>query len=843
MTTTLTARPARAQPDGVAGIAPARLRLLGYAALAALAYIPMLLTAPGRVVADTKSYLYLDPGRLLERAPSMWDPNIGLGTVTHQNIGYLLPMGPYYWLMHFFGVPAWVSQRIWFGSILMFAALGMLYLFRTLHVRGPGVVVGTLVFMLSPYTITFASRLSVILLPWAGSAPDARARDPCAPGRRLEVPALFAIVVQIVGSVNATALVFAGIVPALWVLYAWLVTREVDWRRIVNTVAKIAALTILASVWWIVGLSIQSSYGLDVLKFTETLETVSQASLPVEVLRGLGYWFFYGRDTIGPWIEPSVRYTQDIWLLAVSYGLPVLALLGAALVRWKHRAFFVFVTVIGVAVSVGANPYDDPSVLGRLFKGFAASSNFGLALRSTGRAVPLVTLGLAVLLGLGVNALASAFAERRVPIMGLVVAGVVVALALINVPARFDGSYYGENLQRDENIPSYWSKAIAALDAGPHDTRVLEIPGADFASYRWGQTVDPITPGLMDRPYVARELVPWGSPASADLLNALDRRLQEGVLEPSAIAPIARLMSVGDVVYRADLETDRFDLVRAVPAWLLLTKPSVPTGLGTPVAYGTSLGPPLHASQTDEIALALPPNAADPPPVSVFPVQEAPSIVRAEDASAPLVVSGDGEGLVDLASLGALANGTPVLYSGTYAGDTPALRREIAQPGSVLVVTDSNRKRARRWGLIRDVEGATERADETALTTDEGDARLDVFPERRYRRVHGRAVPERAGEHDPLRQPHLLLERDARVARTRRRREHGVARGRPRAGEGREDPRRSRPSGHHGSREPRPAARRPEGSVPHQGAAHVRRWRSRSPSTSTTRPAPPPARR
>ena len=34
---------------------------------------------PGKVAADTKQYLYLDPSRLLERAPSMWDPNIGLG--------------------------------------------------------------------------------------------------------------------------------------------------------------------------------------------------------------------------------------------------------------------------------------------------------------------------------------------------------------------------------------------------------------------------------------------------------------------------------------------------------------------------------------------------------------------------------------------------------------------------------------------------------------------------------------------------------------------------------------------------------------------------------------------
>src|SRR4051794_41191597 len=132
--------------------------------MAALAYVPILLTSPGRVVADTKSYLYLDPGRLLKQAPSMWDPNIGLGTVTHQNIGYLFPMGPYYWLMHLAGVPAWVSQRLWLGSIVFAAAVGMLYLLRTLNVRGPGVAVAAGVVMLTPYTLDFAARPSVVLL-------------------------------------------------------------------------------------------------------------------------------------------------------------------------------------------------------------------------------------------------------------------------------------------------------------------------------------------------------------------------------------------------------------------------------------------------------------------------------------------------------------------------------------------------------------------------------------------------------------------------------------------------------------------------------------------------------
>ena len=71
-----------------------RARAIGYAVLALLAYVPAFLSDPGKVGADTKNYLYLDPDRLLARAPSLWDPNIGLGTVTHQNIGYLFPMGP-----------------------------------------------------------------------------------------------------------------------------------------------------------------------------------------------------------------------------------------------------------------------------------------------------------------------------------------------------------------------------------------------------------------------------------------------------------------------------------------------------------------------------------------------------------------------------------------------------------------------------------------------------------------------------------------------------------------------------------------------------------------------------
>ena len=132
---------------------------LGYAMLAFIAYVPVLRSDPGKVAADTKQYLYLDPTRLLERAAYMWDPHIGMGTVTHQNIGYLFPMGPYYWVFDKLGAPDWVAQRLWLGSILFFAGAGVLYLLRTFGLRGPGVVVAA-VALTPPITWTTKAKIA-----------------------------------------------------------------------------------------------------------------------------------------------------------------------------------------------------------------------------------------------------------------------------------------------------------------------------------------------------------------------------------------------------------------------------------------------------------------------------------------------------------------------------------------------------------------------------------------------------------------------------------------------------------------------------------------------------------
>ncbi len=707
---------------------PARTRrTVGYLLLAALAYIPILRTSPGQVAADTKSYLYLDPSRLLARAWSMWDPNIGMGTVTHQNIGYLFPMGPFYWVLDAVGLPDWVAQRLWLGSIVFLAGLGMLYLFRTLGLRGAGAVVGALAFMLSPYSLDYAARISVILLPWAGLPWILAFVIRALREGGWKYPALFAITVQIIGSVNATALIFAGIAPVLWIPYAVWVLRDARLGRALGVVVKIGALSLVTSLWWIAGLWAQGSYGLDVLKYTETLSAVSRTSLPNEVLRGLGYWFFYGRDKLGPWIEASTTYTQTPFSIVVSYGVSVLALLAAAFVRWRNRAFFILITLVGVVIAVGAHPYDSPTPFGEVFKQLATTSTAAFALRSTGRATPLVVLGLASLLAAGVNALVAWLGARDRRTIGLLLAAAVGALVVVNLPALWNDTFYGKNLQRPENIPQYWKDAAKYLDGQPHDTRVLELPGADFASYRWGNTVDPITPGIMDRPYVARELIPYGSPASANLLNAFDLRIQDRQLPSDALAPMARMMSVGDIALRNDLQFERYRIIRPKFLWHLFMP--TPVGLGDPVTFGK----PETSFSTlypfnDEQALGGPQNLPTPPPVAVFPVHTPTKIVATKPASGSLVIAGDGDGLVD-ASIAKLLDHDPlVFYSAGFAADPGALRANVAR-GATLVVTDSNRDRARRWSTITDTAGYTVGPGTHPLEEDLSDARLDMFPD------------------------------------------------------------------------------------------------------------------
>jgi arabinofuranan 3-O-arabinosyltransferase len=696
---------------------PAIRRALPYLGFAVVCYVPLLLTRPGLISADTKSYLYLDPSRLLGRAWSMWDPQIGLGTVSHQTIGYLWPMGPWYWFFEQLGVPDWLAQRLWWGTLLFAAGTGVAFLLRRLDWPPMAVWPAAVAYAMTPYVLSHIGRLSGVLMPYAGLPWMIALTVLAIRHRSWRHPALFALLVTTVGSINLTALALAGLGPVMWAIYVAVARLEPP-KVVAAAVGRIGLLTVGASAWWLAGLTVQASHGVDIVRYTETAEVIARTSTAFEALRGLGYWFFYGGDKLQLWLEVSYEYTQRPWLIVVSFTIPVLALLSAGTTRWRHRSYFAALVVVGTVLAVGGHPWDDATPFGSAVQWFVTTPR-GLAFRSLPRVVPLIALGSAVLVGAGVAAIAA-----RWPRQARGAGAAVIVIAVLGLAPLWQRSLVSDNLSRSD-IPDYWIDAAEALDRRDDGTRVFELPGVDFASYRWGMTVDPITPGLTDRPFVARELVPHGAPMGTDLLNALDLRIQENTVEPESLAPVARLMRAGDLVVRSDLEFERHNTARPRVVWDLIGRAP---GLGEASWFGEPVaneaGPILQ--HLDEQWLLFEGALPDPPPVAIVPVLGAIPVVSLKPADAVLLLAGDGSGVVDAAAAGVLDGTELVRYTGDLTDEE--IRSELAN-GATLVVTDTNRRRGERWGSLRHNRGHTERADEDRLRRDPGDNRLPRFPD------------------------------------------------------------------------------------------------------------------
>ena len=680
--------------------------------LALIAYVPALLTKPGRMPADTKLFLYLNPGRLIADAPFTWDTRQFGGWVPHQTIAYLWPQGPWYWVFDQLGVPDWVAHRLWIGTLLFLAALGVYWAARLLGMPKHGAVAAAVVYQLSPYILPYVSRTSAMLLPWAavGWLVGLTIRAVTST-RRWRHPALMALVLLSCSAVNATAVMMIAPAPVLWLLHA-LMQRTIEWRRAVGAALRIGGLAIAVSLWWIVMLRAQGAYGADVLAYSESLQATSLTSASTETLRGMGYWLFYVRDPYAFTTTASQAYMESGRVIAISFGLLLVCIAGIALTRWSQRRYAALLVLAGIILAVGVHPIDDASPLMSPLAENSRSS-LALAIRSSTRALPVSNFGLA----LGAGALVAVLGATRWRLRSLAPV-LVILLAIVNLPALLDGNLVDPALERDETPPSAWLQAADDLSASSSEFRVLQLPGSEFGAFRWGYTVDPPLPGLTTKPLVTRDLLPLGSPGAMDLLYALDDRMQDHTLDSSSIAAVARYLGVDTIWVANDLAFDRFRTPRPEEvADLFRTQPN---GLGEPVAYGVAVPNSPNIPMVDETALSSADMGTPLAPVELVPVKNPVPIVRASERVVVLVGSGDG--VVDASAAGLLQGDEALRYAADLTADDHL-------DGAVVIITDSNRDRAHHWRSSQDVSGFTEIGGDGSdiQRIDEGDQRLPVF--------------------------------------------------------------------------------------------------------------------
>src|SRR5262245_7878779 len=107
------------------GSVKARMRSVAVCALlTALAFAQ----DPGMTTVDTKVDLAVNPVSWLERALHLWNPVLTFGQVQNQAYGYLWPMGPFFAAGELAGLPAWVTQRLWWALLMCVAYTGVVAL-------------------------------------------------------------------------------------------------------------------------------------------------------------------------------------------------------------------------------------------------------------------------------------------------------------------------------------------------------------------------------------------------------------------------------------------------------------------------------------------------------------------------------------------------------------------------------------------------------------------------------------------------------------------------------------------------------------------------------------------
>lgn len=621
---------------------------------------------PGRIAADTKLDLVINPAGLLARAMDLWEPLGFLGQLTNQGYGYLFPLGPFYLMGDFLAIPDWVVQRLWWSTLLVVAFLGIVRLARLLGVAGfaPRLIAG-LAFALGPRMVTELGVLSVEVLPYAVAPwvliPLVRVAGG---GSYRRAAGWSGAAVLAAGGVNAVA--SAAVLP----LAAWWILTRFNGRARWVLAGWWAAAVGAATLWWVLPLIILGRYSPPFLDWIESASVTTSITSPDTVLRGTSQWVAYIADGGGPvWPSGWSLVTQPLLILAAGI-LATVGVAGLALRGTPWRTFLVGGLLIGWVLvgigHVGIWPGLGAEFVRDLLDGVLAP------LRNTHKFEVLVRLPIAIGIGFALQHVLSRRPGRFPGLRPLASVGLAVLVVVSALPALTGA------LTRDRSfasLPEYWTQASAWLGEQEEKGRALVLPGASFGIYTWGRTNDEPLQALGDVPWVVRDAVPLASAGAIRWLDAIAERVTTGRGSPGLAESLARA-GIDWIVVRNDLDRRRAGSPRPEAIRQALLRSG---GIEPAASFGPAL-PPFRTEATVvddglgdtttavEIWRVLPADSGDDARVALRPADEV------------LVMSGGPEVVPDLLDTGVVDAGSAIVIAGdeaplvTTSADTLAVR-------------------------------------------------------------------------------------------------------------------------------------------------------------------------
>ncbi|MEV0341040.1 alpha-(1-_3)-arabinofuranosyltransferase [Nocardia sp. NPDC050713] len=529
-----------------------------FAATVVVAFLLTFLQAPGLTVADTKYDLAQNPLGFLDRAAHLWSSQAPMGQVQNQAYGYFFPHGAFFSAGDLLGLPAWVTQRIWWALLLLAGFWGIVRLCEALGLGSRGSrIVAAVAYTLSPRVLTTLGSISsetlpMVLAPWVLLAPAALGTAYRRHKRGgAASPAGSALALALMGAVNAVATVAAFLPALLW--WASYKPNKRWWRF---TAAWIPLL-VLATFWWAVPLLLLGRVSPPFLDYIESSGVTTQWASLAEVLRGTDSWT--------PFVSPeriagAVLVTQPAAVLATGL-LAAAGMAGLAMRSMPYRGRLVLILLVGlVGICAG--------YVGELSGPFADSvrvflDSTGAPLRNVHKLEPLIriplVLGLAHLLArvplpasaplpVWRGAFAHPERDRMVAVAGLILTALALSTSLAWTGKLAPRGAYDE-------VPAYWQQTADWLAENAADTRALIVPGAPFGSQVWGLTRDEPLQALASTPWAVRDAVPLNPPGTIRAMDSVQRLIADG--RPSAgLATTLADQGIGILVLRNDLDPE-----------------------------------------------------------------------------------------------------------------------------------------------------------------------------------------------------------------------------------------------------------------------------------------------
>jgi arabinofuranan 3-O-arabinosyltransferase len=642
--------------------------------LIAICIVGVMLNQPGMYIADARFEYAFQPGRGIRQLGALWQPTGGLGRIAGAEHG---PIPVFtFWLLRSIGLSPALAQHLWHGLLLAVAALGAAHVMAHFRPRwGIAHLAAGLAYVFNPLSLgLFTNSIlflgSVVVAPWMQLAVlRAGRRD----GWRWPALLALALLASLPTELPATLFNLAFLIPTA--IYVVWVEKSCSLQRLVGFVVRSGALASLG----IGFVAIRTALGRDDLVFrllvSEPPELVNISTSYGESVRGMGNWlayFRFGSSVPRPQFAP---YIESPWVIAATYALPIAAAIFLARSHWRPRLLFAALAPLSLMVVVGI--YSSPlTPWGHLVTWMYDNVPSTSAFRNTLKAGAPMILGFAILAG---SLVARSISRRPRP--GRVVFGIgwVMVLLVASNPV-WTAHIYPPDRRLDE-VPAYWYEAADWLNGQAREQtgRTLILPGSSATSYRWGYVGDDIFTALLSVPYLRQSSFPQSTIEGFSVLKALDRAVADPEQSVDSQLDVLRRFGVRYVVLRNDLDWQtsqrprpaRFDRWRTDPELRLVAT------FGSLGQFTTA--PDDSTPDADSERLL--------PPVEVYEIQDWQPMVRIAPPDAPLLVSGDGEGWLSLATEGYLEGARPIVHT------APATNEQLTadlENGSPLIVTDSN---------------------------------------------------------------------------------------------------------------------------------------------------------